>query len=1097
MAQSGIHTQHPHTVGHRATPIARGGGLTSILAVVALLLGAQLCTAASNVPQTRIDRLKRGVNLSGWWGQISREQANTTGGPNNTGDVENKVTDATDDNYTQSSVAHRDGLLDPLNELELHLDGFIDEADLANIRAAGFTHVRLAIDPDRFTDVQNVDKWIGNNPMGPQTTVTDPYADDNGFFKGKYPLLISTIQKIIDADLAVIIDLHPTGPGENQDLDGDGIAPPLFKESLAFGGSGGTTNKLNIPLRDNYIQMWGILADRLANGYNLSHIDDIPGEEDPNNLGQFFPDYNYSHPAFPAEMVYFEVMNEPGSDISRPDWNTLQQMVVQEIRGKTTDFTGSNAFTIIVAGDQFQEIKDLTAFTSVTMPTDTEDNLVYNFHFYEPKEITHGGLLGFSDKGIEYLIGLDYPEDPAGCCTTLVNIMNDLKNIDSPPFNNFDAGTSGVGFQFPEPPNNTISLSDLTGLATAEGTGKALKVSGLDPVSPATFTGFFVGGFGACINGCAADLDLSSADYVQVLAKALDDTPGRDTPPGLSLEFQDAGNRIVRTQIASLAFSDGWAPVSFPKYKFQYIGIQGPPPNFAQPSNPVPWVDWSFDEHMSPDYPTTDSFAHDASVKQQHGKLMGGAALTRDMATPVLPEGTGVLDLTATGPLNRVVLETKEDNPGNPSFPSMAITSASELTVSFWIKTTQANGVIVDYCDPTSGTSLFKVSNPGALKLEGINLSFTITTQSVNDGTWHHLTITYDLVNGPVKIYVDANPPLSTLLGSGSPINGGGELILGEDGAGIDPAFDGYMDDFKLYVDHPDPSNQANTVSGIVTPDLIPVTIVRPILNWTFDLDENDPNKAPVNKNITDGSGNNNAGFATIGTLTVGDGAKLAPGPNGHGMAIDLTMPDPQGQVNQFDPGGATFNGVFRSPVNGLANDEITVAFWVKTTDLNGAIFSYAADPSTVVFFKCCRKSKCSIPSRRRKSSPTCPRISPRSAAGFSTATPANAPPAPTSCACWARPQTTGRSRVNGVRCLERPRSFSDARGTWPPSSRPSGKPVEGRPWWCISTAPRAWGRAPWRSSSSGRCRTIRPRLWCSREGATNGSRCPTRPSTH
>ena len=231
-----------------------------------------------------------------------------------------------------------------------------------------------------------------------------------------------------------------------------------------------------------------------------------------------------------------------------------------------------------------------------------------------------------------------------------------------------------------------------------------------------------------------------------------------------------------------------------------------------------------------------------------------------------------------------------------------------------------------------------------------------VTTESVNEGAWHHLIITYSLADGSVSMYVDANPPLTTSLGSAPLINGGGILILREDGAGFDPAFDGYLDDFKLYVDHLDPSDPTKTVSGIVTPDLIPVSTARPILNWTFDLDENDPLK-PGGDTITDASGNNNAGFVTIGSGAAGmngalpkfpNGAKLSPGHNG-GMAMDLTMPDPQGQVDQYDPGGAAFNGVFRSPVNGLATDEITVAFWVKTTYTNGAIFAYAADPSTVV----------------------------------------------------------------------------------------------------------------------------------------------------
>ena len=80
-----------------------------------------------------------------------------------------------------------------------------------------------------------------------------------------------------------------------------------------------------------------------------------------------------------AERVFYEVLNEPElSDQFR--WAGIQQKVVAEIRHNDP------AHTVIVEGGGYADIDDL-----VRMPQFADNNLIFNFHYYEPHIFTHQG----------------------------------------------------------------------------------------------------------------------------------------------------------------------------------------------------------------------------------------------------------------------------------------------------------------------------------------------------------------------------------------------------------------------------------------------------------------------------------------------------------------------------------------------------------------------------------------------------------------------------------------------------------------------------------------------------------------------------------
>jgi hypothetical protein len=138
-----------------------------------------------------------------------------------------------------------------------------------------------------------------------------------------------------------------------------------------------------------------------------------------------------------------------------------------------------------------------------------------------------------------------------------------------------------------------------------------------------------------------------------------------------------------------------------------------------------------------------------------------------------------------------------------------------DITLSFWIKTaTAAAGTIFSNGKGTDEDALqtndyrnkwaVNMQSDGNLELMAENISYALTTQSVADGTWHHIALVVKR-GGSINSYVDA---LETASVSSVNIGGisGNKILIGarlfKDGflpEAIDNHFTGQLDEIRLW----------------------------------------------------------------------------------------------------------------------------------------------------------------------------------------------------------------------------------------------------------------------------------------------------------
>ncbi|XP_004677499.1 PREDICTED: sushi, von Willebrand factor type A, EGF and pentraxin domain-containing protein 1 [Condylura cristata] len=117
------------------------------------------------------------------------------------------------------------------------------------------------------------------------------------------------------------------------------------------------------------------------------------------------------------------------------------------------------------------------------------------------------------------------------------------------------------------------------------------------------------------------------------------------------------------------------------------------------------------------------------------------------------------------------------------------------VTCTFWMKSSDTTnyGTPISYAleDGSDNTFLLTDYNGWVLYVNGKE---KITNcPSVNDGSWHHIAITWTSTDGAWKVYIDGKFSDGGLgLSVGSPIPGGGALVLGQEqdkkGEGFNPA---------------------------------------------------------------------------------------------------------------------------------------------------------------------------------------------------------------------------------------------------------------------------------------------------------------------
>jgi endoglucanase len=109
------------------------------------------------------------------------------------------------------------------------------------------------------------------------------------------------------------------------------------------------------------------------------------------------------------DSVFFDLFNEPENQISTADWHKAASEIVQAIRE-----TGGNNATrpIIIGGTNWNDLGDPTWDSGLlTMPALADSNIIYTFHFYDPKHFTHQGVP--QANNVFRTLNVPFPCDPA------------------------------------------------------------------------------------------------------------------------------------------------------------------------------------------------------------------------------------------------------------------------------------------------------------------------------------------------------------------------------------------------------------------------------------------------------------------------------------------------------------------------------------------------------------------------------------------------------------------------------------------------------------------------------------------------------------
>ena len=101
-----------------------------------------------------------------------------------------------------------------------------------------------------------------------------------------------------------------------------------------------------------------------------------------------------------SDYIFYEILNEPHG-ITTAAWGTIQQQVINAIREK------DNRHTIVVGGSGYNSYNELA-----NLPSYSDNNLLYTFHFYDPFMFTHQGA-SWAAPSMESLSGVPFPYNAA------------------------------------------------------------------------------------------------------------------------------------------------------------------------------------------------------------------------------------------------------------------------------------------------------------------------------------------------------------------------------------------------------------------------------------------------------------------------------------------------------------------------------------------------------------------------------------------------------------------------------------------------------------------------------------------------------------
>ncbi len=207
---------------------------------------------------------------------------------------------------------------------------FVDDARLRALKTDGFDFVRMPVDPAPFLSSR-----------------AEPLRER------LYASVLQAVQRLREADLKVVVDLHLIERADNPD---NGMAGVLGDKAIS----------------ENYLAIVQRLATLLAN-------------QDPH-------------------FVALELMNEPGTvcdEAGNRDWLARLERLHETARKAAPELT------LVLTGGCAGNAEGLT----VIDPSRFDDaNTIWTFHSYQPFLLTHQGAQWAGDF-IRYVTGLSYPLD--------------------------------------------------------------------------------------------------------------------------------------------------------------------------------------------------------------------------------------------------------------------------------------------------------------------------------------------------------------------------------------------------------------------------------------------------------------------------------------------------------------------------------------------------------------------------------------------------------------------------------------------------------------------------------------------------------------
>ena len=106
------------------------------------------------------------------------------------------------------------------------------------------------------------------------------------------------------------------------------------------------------------------------------------------------------------------------------------------------------------------------------------------------------------------------------------------------------------------------------------------------------------------------------------------------------------------------------------------------------------------------------------------------------------------------------------------------------VTLEFWMKSSDLDGTPVSYAS-SSHTNELVISNPSNFEIAVAGVSTGPTEINAGDGKWHHIAVTWQSVDGQLKLYIDGAEVYQGNIATGSTLTGNGAFSAGEAFAGV------------------------------------------------------------------------------------------------------------------------------------------------------------------------------------------------------------------------------------------------------------------------------------------------------------------------